>query len=278
MSTKQLHKQLRRAERAFECAVRAFELQPGFAETQLWLRDRMEEAEQQGAAESRYFGTEARAELALKWFDIRAEAFARLVTSIDTQNAFITMLARFQREAWRDFTGHYPEVMQPVSKEFVEIAEEIHRRAQGRIREGYKRLATFQKPPLRVGPSAQECRSSGSARWEDTEILFLSDERVQIRRGNETQTYNYGELGLQDRRSGKPKRAWLLLRILAQSGGTIKDTADTRGQWKIVERRIKELRKAFRQHFGISRDPLPFVRGRGYCSRIRIGCAPCFPT
>src|SRR5712691_5960911 len=95
----------------------------------------------------------------------------------------MTVLARFQREAWRDLTGYYPEVMQPVSKEWFEIAEEIHRRAQGWIREGYKRLATFQKPPLRVGPSAQECRSSGSARWEDTEILFLSDERVQIRRG-----------------------------------------------------------------------------------------------
>jgi hypothetical protein len=68
----------------------------------------MKEVEHEGAAESNHFGTPARAELALKWFDIRAEAFARLVTSVDTQHTFITVLGRAQREAWRDFTCHYP--------------------------------------------------------------------------------------------------------------------------------------------------------------------------
>src|SRR5205085_1250219 len=61
------------------------------------------------------------------------------------------------------------------------------------------------------------------ATWGTIEISFLSDERVQIRNGKKTETYNYAELGFADQRNGTPTQAWGALRILAERGGCIKD-------------------------------------------------------
>jgi len=57
--------------------------------------------------------------------------------------------------------------------------------------------------------------------------LSLSDERVQIRNGTNTETRNYGELGFADARDGKPNQAWVTLRALAEERGTIRDAAKT---------------------------------------------------
>jgi hypothetical protein len=133
------------AEKELTDAVKLFETGPGFARMELWLRDQMTKAQDEGTSESKYFGTRARADLALKWFDIRAEAFAQLITSMDLQNAFVTVLAQTKREAWRDFTGHYLEVVQPVSDEFCGIFESIHRRVQFWTRKGYERLVALEE-------------------------------------------------------------------------------------------------------------------------------------
>ena len=135
------------AEQELTDAIKLLGSQPGFARNQLWLREQMEKARMEGPAECNDFGTPARSELAFKWLDIRAEAFVRFVTSIHTQNAFITLLARARREAWRDFTGHYVEVVQPCSNEFCEIFEGIHRRTQFWISKGYERLVGLEELP-----------------------------------------------------------------------------------------------------------------------------------
>jgi hypothetical protein len=62
------------------------------------------------------------------------------------------------------------------------------------------------------------------ASWEDIEILFLSDHRVQIRDGAKQETYNYEELGFADGRvkrgkTPKPNRAWAILRETAIQAG-----------------------------------------------------------
>jgi hypothetical protein len=112
--------------------------------------------------------------------------------------------------------------------------------------------------------------------WDDITISFLSDERVQIWIGNQTETCNYAELGFQDHRDDKPRRAWTLLRIIAETGGTISDTGKTHGSWSQVEKGIQEIRQLLRQYFGISADPVPYVNGPGYKTRFKIERAPSY--
>ena len=120
-----------------------------------------------------------------------------------------------------------------------------------------------------------------TATWDTIEISFLSDERVQIRNGANSETRNYAEFGFADGRSKKAKKAnqaWETLRALAEQGGTIRDAAKTGRTWPKVEKRMQEIRKVLRKHFRISADPIPFVEGTGYQARFKIGCGPSFNT
>jgi hypothetical protein len=118
----------------------------------------------------------------------------------------------------------------------------------------------------------------GTPDWTSIQISFLSDERVQIFNGSKKETLNYSELGFADGRTGKPNQAWVILRALAEAGGTIRDTAKVGGDWPKVERRIQEIRKLLREHFNIAADPIPFLQGTGYKACFEIGCSPSFHT
>ena len=134
--------------------------------------------------------------------------------------------------------------------------------------------------------------------WDAIKISFVSDERVQIHNGANSETRNYSELGFTDRRSGKPTKAWETLRLLATSGGMIRAGLDgskavkqrqgTHGAvqysevqgraWKSVEKRMQEIRKVLRKHFEISADPIELIEGTGYQARFKINCSPSFDT
>ena len=116
--------------------------------------------------------------------------------------------------------------------------------------------------------------------WEDIQIMFISDERVQIRSGDGSETCNYSEMGFADTRGGgsKPNRAWIALRTLAERKGTIKDTANIEADWQKIERRIQEMRKNLREFFNIDDDPLPYLEGIGYRSKFKIACGPSFES
>jgi hypothetical protein len=114
--------------------------------------------------------------------------------------------------------------------------------------------------------------------WGTIEIVFLSDERVQIRNGVTTETLNYGEFGFEDGRSGKPNQAWLLLRALAENGGVLRDGASAGIAWPKVERRIQEIRQILRNHFSAATDPVPFVEGTGYRTLFKICCGASYKT
>jgi len=118
--------------------------------------------------------------------------------------------------------------------------------------------------------------SAGTATWEDIEISFLSDERVQIRNSAKLETLNYSEFGFEDRRNGKPNQAWVTLRVLAEQSGLIQAPTKAHRDWSRVEKRIQEIREIFRNHFGISTDPIPFVEGTGYRSLFKIRCSISF--
>jgi hypothetical protein len=120
-------------------------------------------------------------------------------------------------------------------------------------------------------------KAAAIAKWEDIEITFLSDERVQICNGGNRETRNYTEFGFEDGRSGKPNRAWEALRVLSARRGIIGDAA-TVGKWPKFEKRVQEIRKVLRKHFRISADPIPFVEGIGYQALFKISCRPSFDT
>ena len=138
------------------------------------------------------------------------------------------------------------------------------------------------EPELRPMEATNERAGAGSdrraANWEDIEIIFLSDERVQIRNVSQTETRNYAEFGFADGRSKTPNQAWVTLRAMAQENGLIRDGSKTGRAWPKVEKRMQEIRKALRDHFDISADPLPFISGVGYQARFKIGCSPSFRT
>jgi hypothetical protein len=122
------------------------------------------------------------------------------------------------------------------------------------------------------------------ASWEDIEILFLSDHRVQIRDGAKQETYNYEELGFADGRvkrgkTPKPNRAWAILRETAiQAGAERLDFSNVERNFSNVEKRVQEIRKVLRKHFDISTDPFPHLDNGGYRPRFRISCSPSFDT
>ncbi len=118
--------------------------------------------------------------------------------------------------------------------------------------------------------------------WDkDVSIIFLSEERVQVKRGDEYSTLNYAEFGFEDRRNGKPDQAWVLLREMAENKGVLRkperrvpeavlkpardrDKELHRAlevqarQWAKTQKHVETIRKRLREHFRIlGGDPIP---------------------
>jgi len=139
---------------------------------------------------------------------------------------------------------------------------------------GMKDLECGKQSPADGTPRKEEKKPLA---WHEIEIAFLSDERVEIRsRGNSTMTYNYGELGFQDRRNGIPSQAWIMLRSLAKSGGEMPQPPARRGRAK-AQKRIEEIREKLWSHFKIDGDPVPFS-GSTYKTSFKISRGQSFDT
>jgi len=123
----------------------------------------------------------------------------------------------------------------------------------------------------------------GASKWEDIEILFLSDHKIQIKIGSSIQPpQNYAEMGFASKKSNNPVAAWETLRDLAQHCGALRLATDS-AKWTKVEKRIQEIRKAFRVHFALSGDPFSFTKKSrrnaddfGYRAKFKISCHSSF--
>lgn len=118
-----------------------------------------------------------------------------------------------------------------------------------------------------------------SLAWEDIEIRFTSEHRVQIFvRDRPGASLNFADMGFEDRRGGggKPIRAWALLVALAHNDN-IYPAAKVSGD-QSIQKRAHELRNRLAGYFQIAGDPLPFLEGTGYKSRFRISRSPSFDT
>ena len=112
------------------------------------------------------------------------------------------------------------------------------------------------------------------SQWEQIEITFLSDERIEVSIGRLRTALNYAEFGLEDRRTHTPNRAWLTLRVLAENRGILSEAKGRERNWPTVEKRMQEIRKALRAHFRLDSDPLPFDPGIGYRALFKIAVSP----
>jgi hypothetical protein len=85
-------------------------------------------------------------------------------------------------------------------------------------------------------------------RWEHVHVRFLDGHSVSVRVGTVTAIYEYGQLGMADKRSAKPNVQWELLRAFARHGGELRwgdAEADPRNK-KRKERLSADLRAFFR--------------------------------
>ena len=127
-------------------------------------------------------------------------------------------------------------------------------------------------------PGSQNCPQPRD--WSEIAICFLSDERVQVTIGTETQTHNYAEMGFASKKNGTPIEAWGTLRVLARHEGSLRAVADPT-VWATYEKRIQEIRRKFKTHFRLAEDPIPFIKKKGrasevfgYQTKFNISCHP----
>jgi hypothetical protein len=188
---------------------------------------------------------------------------------------------------WASRTGLPLAISNPTLKAFKLRMEQLEDRWRRLLEAEAKECEYIQPeedlpavPTAKDQPSGRQGRSSEAKAmtWEAVDISFLSDERVQIRNGNVIETRNYAELGFDDHRNGKPNRSWSFLRALAKYDGIIRDARNMSEDWSKVEKRIQEIRRRLRKHFGISSDPVPFIEGTGYRALFKIRRSRSFDT
>jgi hypothetical protein len=116
--------------------------------------------------------------------------------------------------------------------------------------------------------------------WPEVSVIFLSDERVQVKHRDRIETLNYAEFGFADGRNGKPDRAWIVLQEFGKRNGVLPKPQPGRGasevlkDWEIIGKRIQTIRDRLRKHFGIAEgDPITFS-GTAYQTAFQIGRAP----
>jgi hypothetical protein len=124
---------------------------------------------------------------------------------------------------------------------------------------------------LEVSPSADVPPASEMLGWEDIQIVFLSDERVEIAISGRVETRNYHEMGFVDRRTTKPNEQWAVLQVLARQAGILSDSARGGKEWEAIAKRIERTRTALKKLLDIEGDPIPYTQGVGYKARFKIG-------
>ena len=146
------------------------------------------------------------------------------------------------------------------------------------LRETATAVATSETLGAQQHAKLPEQRAEGKEEvsWENVAISFISDERVRVKVGSQVQTYNYSEMGFEDRRNGKPNQAWGLLRTLAQSDGVISNSVRNSKEFLTLGKLIERVRRQLQAHFRIASVPIVLDAEKGYCCQFKIECAESF--
>jgi hypothetical protein len=109
------------------------------------------------------------------------------------------------------------------------------------------------------------------AGWEDIEIRFLGDHRLEADAFQERAVFNYVEAGFEDRRNGNPNSAWILLRELAKAGGCFERPLVVSEKLAKVEKAVQSLRNCLKKLFELNDDPFhPFRKVKCYQTRFKV--------
>jgi hypothetical protein len=119
-------------------AAEMFVSLPDFPRIQVWMQDRLNKLAAVATEECSHFGSKACARVALSRYNIKAAAFKRLVSTIELQNAFMTLLNYWEHVAWNDFTGI--GTPKEIRSGAPSIAPGLARRKRWWIRQGYKQI------------------------------------------------------------------------------------------------------------------------------------------
>lgn len=95
--------------------------------------------------------------------------------------------------------------------------------------------------------------------WSMVKIDFISDEVINVSCGGPSRRFEPDQLGLKNKKNGKPKEAWFLLKQFGVSGGTL-PLHEAKEPTK-MEKRKQELSRALRDSFGIDSDPIKVIGG-----------------
>jgi hypothetical protein len=102
--------------------------------------------------------------------------------------------------------------------------------------------------------------------WGQVRIRFLDGNTVSVWRGQKKRCVTAGEIGLADKRSGKPSKLWKLLQYCADNDGQLsKDRAFRQGKVCGFEKSVQRLNRVLCAHFGASNPPLVSVEGGYRC-------------
>lgn len=107
--------------------------------------------------------------------------------------------------------------------------------------------------------------------WKDIHLHFLDMHTLTCRVGTSQATFNYADWGMKHARTGKPDHSWLLLALLAESGGYFFPKWE--GSQVAADDRKKKSRlaAALRKIFRLESDPFTFDADRkAYLARFRI--------
>jgi hypothetical protein len=260
------------AENSFEFAVQKHSLTP--AQQEAAIRDgieRLRTANRPDAIEWHQWHSqmcsriETRFEARYRYWEANAIERAKA----GKQGRLAGWFRRLQRELYPDAATDSQEDIPECWRNMLPVS--------GFAQTGSQNVSPIQEQPATL-PLGKANEGLKPQEWEDLEISFLSEERVQIMIGDQTETRNYGELGFMDKRGGKPNQAWGLLRTLAIARGHIPNSARRADPDDILAmgKRFERMRKTLMEHFGISSDPVPLDPAQGYRCRFKIGCGPSF--
>jgi len=109
--------------------------------------------------------------------------------------------------------------------------------------------------------------SPADAGWSDLEVRFIDDDTVGVRVGQKHGIFNFAQMGMANRRNGRPTTQWDLLRAFADEYGRLtwrNRKADRRNQ-----KRREKLTRNLQDFFRFRGDPFVYEEG-GWQSRFKI--------
>ncbi len=161
---------------------------------------------------------------------------------------------RRAREGWRAFEDTMERIFNPPR---LPIYDEL----EANLREAHRKAET--EGPLVFFPTPPD------ATWDDVCIRFKDGHTVSIKVKSRTGVYTYADMGMADKRSGKPNLQWELLGTFAEERGIL-DWSSTHADRRNQKRR-EYLAAILRRFFDIEGDPFRLTRDRkGWEARFLI--------